>query len=214
MNYNTIIQKNCNVIEYERCNSSTDSRLLRDKQENIPQPGYIGRNYEKYRLLLIGQNPGICPPSMKTRDSLYMKSLLNLEHSATLLNYEKFYQILLDFVPEWPVQKNYFPLKECGLGLEDIAYCNIVRCRTSENTKPSKRLAQNCIDKHLLGFINNIEPKVIVCIGKWPYDQLMPSLRDRSITVTYMNRDRSLSRNERLGNRKTVVETVLAKIRI
>ena len=214
MNYYTIIKKYCNVIECERCNALTDSRLLRDKDENVPQPGYIGRNYEKYRLLLIGQNPGVCPPSMIEKDTIYMKSLLDLASQRTINSYEQLYQIMLKFVPEWPVQKSYFPLKECGLGLEDIAYCNIVRCRTSENTKPSKRIAQNCIEEHLVSLINTIEPKIIVCIGKWAYDQLILLLKDKSITVTYMNRDRSLSRNERLANRKLVVATVLGKIRI
>jgi hypothetical protein len=98
--------------------------ILRDLSENIPQPGYIGKNYERYRLLQIGQDPGICPPSMKAKDSIYMKALIDLELNPISLQYKKLYLILQDFVPEWPVHRNYFPLEKCGLNLEDIAYCN------------------------------------------------------------------------------------------
>ena len=113
-----------------------DSILVRDKCTNLPQPGYIGKNYEKFRALLIGQNPGICPPSRRQNDLIYMQALLNLAVKPSIYTYENLYQILLGVLPKWPVNRNYFPLEECGIGLEDIAYCNVVRCRTGENRKP------------------------------------------------------------------------------
>jgi hypothetical protein len=208
-----IVHAFCKVIKCERCNPLTDINLLRDKQENIPQPGYIGKNYEKNKLLLIGQNPGICPPSMKARDTVYMKALSDLGFNPTILHYEELYKTLQSFVPEWPVHRNYFPLEGCGLGLEDIAYCNIVRCRTSNNRRPSKSLTQNCINEHLIKTIDLIDPKVIVFIGKWSYVQLNLLLKNRSIKLACMNRDRSLSAYKRDTNRMEVIETVLAVIR-
>jgi len=187
--------------------------LLRDKQLNPPQPGYIGKSYEKHRLLLIGQNPGICPPSMIAKDTMYMRALIDLANNPTQGNYQALYRILLDFIPEWPVQRNYFPLKECGLGLEDIAYCNVIRCRTVNNTKPNASLTNNCIKEHLLDFIDLIDPLVIVFIGKWAHDQLSPYLKNKGVPMTYMNRDRSLSRAKRDTNRREVIKTVLDMIR-
>lgn len=210
MNQEAIIELFCRVLECDRCSHSI---VLRDSFENIPQPGYIGTNYEKYRILLIGQNPGVCPPSMKNKDFVYMEALKNLWINKDKSSYDKLYQILLQFVPEWPVQKNYFPLHECGLGLEDIGYCNIVRCRTSDNKTPSIGTTQNCINEHLIKFIDEIVPKVIVFIGKWAYIQLNTKLKELPIKLTYMNRDRSLSSDKRDLNRNEVIKTVLSSIR-
>ena len=91
MNQEAIIELFCRVLECDRCSHSI---VLRDSFENIPQPGYIGRNYEKYRILLIGQNPGVCPPSMKNKDFVYMEALKNLwinKDKSSMINYIKFY---------------------------------------------------------------------------------------------------------------------------
>lgn len=69
MNDQAIIQVFCKIINCERCNPLTISMLLRDKLENLPQPGYIGSNYKSTRLLLIGQNPAICPLTKKIKYS-------------------------------------------------------------------------------------------------------------------------------------------------
>ena len=187
--------------------------LLRDKLENLPQPGYIGSNYKSTRLLLIGQNPAICPLTKKIKDLIYMTALSCLAKNQTRENYEKLYRILLDFIPEWPVQRNYFPLEECGLNLEDIAYCNVVRCRTVNNRKPNVTLTHNCIKEHLFGFIDLVDPLVIVFIGKWAHDQLSPYLKNKGIPLAYMNRDRSLPGGKRDANRREVIKTVLDVIR-
>lgn len=210
MNQEAIIELYCRVLECERCSRS---KVLRDSFENIPQPGYIGRNYEKYRVLLIGQNPGICPPRMKNKDLVYMEALRNLWIHKDNSSYDKLYQTLLQFIPDWPVQKKFFPLYECDLGLEDICYCNIVRCRTFDNKIPSIGTTQNCINEHLIKFIDGIVPKVIVFIGKWAYIQLNTKLYKRPIKLTYMNRDRSLSSDKRNRNRNEVIKTVLSSIR-
>lgn len=205
MDLQIIIQEFIRVIKCQTCQNSF---ILRDQSENIPQPGYIGKNYQQYRILLVGQNPGICPPSMKSRDSVYMKALIELGENPTFLNYEKLYQILQDFIPDWPVNRNYFPLEECGLGLEDIAYCNVVRCRTDKNKTPSQKITENCINEHLFKFVEAIDPQVIIFIGKWAYLQTNTLLKDRPSKMVFLNRDRSLSATERSANKQAVIEVV------
>lgn len=202
-----IIESFASVISCEACNEYTSQKLLRDGKENIPQPGYVGINYEHSKLLLVGQNPGVAPERMQDRDKVYTQSLRELESKRSIDSYTNFYETVIDFVPEWPVNRNYFPLEECGLSLEDIAYCNVVRCRTVENSVPSKELISNCTEKHFLNFVNAIEPKVVVFIGKWAHDNAA-HLLPKGIKYSFMNRMRSLSSAERQKNRSEVVALV------
>lgn len=195
------------VISCEVCDTYTSKKLLRDSVENIPQPGYVGENHDATRLLLVGQNPGVAPDRMLERDKVYTKSLRSLAKSPDIKNYNEFYRVVIDFVPEWPVNRNYFPLEECGLTLDDIAYCNIVRCRTEGNATPSDRLAQNCINAHFRKTIQALEPRAVVFIGKWAHDQAAHTLPSH-INYSFMNRMRSLSSSERLKNRGEVVQMV------
>lgn len=48
-----------NVVSCSRCTTTTCKNLLRDLEENVPQPGFIGTKYYEERVLLFGQNPAI-----------------------------------------------------------------------------------------------------------------------------------------------------------
>jgi hypothetical protein len=64
------------VISCTRCSDATDRRLLRDAMENVPQPGFIGDNYWRCRVLLVAQNPG----TAKSRQALKE----DMPHTAAL----------------------------------------------------------------------------------------------------------------------------------
>jgi hypothetical protein len=142
---------------------------------------------------------------MQARDAIYTAALRQLATAGHKEDYRRLYRVLLQFVPEWPVQRNYFPLTESGLGLEDIAYCNVVRCRTVENAAPANALVQNCL-RHFDEFVEVVQPKVVVFIGKWAHDRAADRLGD--IPYAFMNRMRSLSSIERQQNREEVVSLV------
>ena len=116
-------------------------------------------------------------------------------------------RVLLEFVPDWPVSGNYFPLAESGLRLTDIAYFNVVRCRTVNNSAPSTNLTRNCLE-HFDRWLDLLQPRVVVFIGKWAYDIASESAIRRDIPVTFMNRMRSLSADARNANRQSVVDLV------
>jgi len=202
-----IIASFAEVISCTACNQSMNKKMLRDDKENIPQPGFVGKNYERNKLLLVGQNPGVAPERMLSRDKQYTQSLRELGSKPSKESYRAFCENVIDFVPEWPVNRNYFPLEECGLSVEDIAYCNVVRCRTVGNAVPSKQMTSNCTKKHFLSFVQAIEPKVVVFIGKWAHDNAAQFL-PKGIKYSFMNRMRSLSGTERLQNRNDVVTLV------
>ena len=135
-----------NIVACERCTVATSSKLLRDNLENVPQPGFIGSNYKKKRVVLAGQNPGICPPQFVERDAVYTAALRTVRDEPSAVAMTELNRVLGRFVPEWPVHGNYFPLVECGLTLNDIAYFNVVRCRTQNNSAPGKYVINNCMD--------------------------------------------------------------------
>lgn len=192
------------VISCRACSAPSCPTLLRDADENVPQPGYIGRNYSTHRVLLVGQNPGT-PKSREAEDKPYTAALRNLRDHPGEAAYTQLAALLQDLIPRWPVHGNYFPLIEAGLSLQDIAYFNVVRCRTASDAKPSVTMVTNCLRSHFGSWLDQLSPRVVVFIGKWAADQAGHEVRRRDIPFAYMNRQRSLSSEERLFNRRHVV---------
>jgi len=192
------------VIGCTKCTVASDLNLLRDAVENIPQPGYIGSGYYKTRLLLVGQNPGT-PKTLAVADLPYTSALRALAHDPTEQRYFELGAVLERFIPTWPVHGNYFPLQQCGLTIRDIAYCNLVRCRTTNDCKPNNVLTLNCISEHFARWLTILSPKALVFIGKWAHDRAQHLVEDLGIPSAFMNRQRSLSSDERLRNRAQVI---------
>ena len=142
-----------------------DGNLLRDALENVPQPGYVGPNYRQSDVLLVGQNPGV-PSDLVNDDQIYTAALRSLRDNPTGEEYEKLSRSLENVIQGWPVHNNYFPLAACGFTLNDIAYCNLVRCRTQANRTPNRSLVTRCVDQHFDRWIGWLEPQVAVFIGK------------------------------------------------
>jgi len=196
------------VITCTRCTTVDSSKLLRDNGEHIPQPGYIGARYASTRVLLVGQNPGVNTVGLAAPDRVYTAALRTLGRTPNDSTFKALCNVMDAFVPSWPVHGRYFPLAECGLTLQDIAYCNAVRCRTVSNTTPSNRLATNCVTAHFQHWLILLEPCVVVFIGKWAHDQCRAITESMGIPSAYMNRQRSLSGAERIQNREEVVRVV------
>ena len=199
------------VISCTRCTSATDSNLLRDNGENVPQPGYIGPLYRTARVLLVGRNPGTpnskTPKSLAVPDRAYTASLRTLRMDPTLEHYKELTAILKGFIPRWPIA-NYFPLAESNLALEDIAYCNIVRCRTKDAIAPSELLAQQCVSEHFVRWLNLLAPRIVVFVNKTAWSQGRSAVDAKGIPCTFMNGKRSLSPTERAANRAAVVALI------
>ncbi len=133
------------------CNSCARlhaTALLRDEVENVPQPGYVGSRYWTKRVLLVGQNPAVPPERLAAEDRPYTAALRKIRDAPTPENFVQLHSILTNFIPRWPVHGSYFPLTECGLELDEIAYCNLVRCRTVQNRTPSAQVAIACTEVH------------------------------------------------------------------
>lgn len=191
-----------------RCTLCPPGRsLLRDDFENVPQPGYVGRRYAETGVLLVGQNPGT-PKRLDAADKPYTLALRRLRDEPTIERYAELRAVLDEFIPRWPVHGSYFPLAECGLSLDQIAYCNVVRCRTPSDKTPSEGVAKTCAGHHFARWITLLRPNVVVFIGKRAAVQGSGLVRSAGIPYAFMNRQRSLSSSERATNRKAVAELV------
>lgn len=196
-----------NIIACDRCTVVTSPRILRDNIENVPQPGFVGANYNYKRIVLAGQNPGVCPPRFAQRDAIYTGALRAVRDAPNVQTMRDLNQVLLNFVPEWPVHGSYFPLSECGLTLNDIAYFNVVRCRTQGNSAPGKHVIDNCLS-HFRNWVETLQPHVVIFIGKWAFDKAGHIPSQLGIPCDFMNRERSLSNAARADNRNRVVSLV------
>ena len=195
------------VIGCGRCSIAGDRHLLRDDAENVPQPGYVGSGYSVSRVLLVGQNPGT-PKTLAREDLPYTAALRALRDDPSPAQYEALDSLLEAFIPRWPVHGSYFPLAECGLSLRDIAYCNIVRCRTTDDKSPGRATIANCTSTHFARCLAFLEPRVVVFIGKWAAEHGAGPVQRAGIPFAFMNRQRSLSSEGRAANRAEVIALV------
>lgn len=195
------------ILSCDRCDATTYSHLLRDDEQNIPQPGRIGRNYFKSRVLFVGRNPAT-PKALAPVDCQHTETFRSLRDEQTTSRYESLITQMGDFMPMWPIVNQHFPLEECGLSLEDIAYCNVVRCRTSGDRPPGIKVTRNCVTEHFHRWVKLLDPLVVVFIGKWAHDQANSVLTEYGVPSTYVNCKRGLSMFERVTNRREVAALV------
>jgi hypothetical protein len=195
------------VISCSRCTKQTDPNLLHDK-DDLPQPGYIGSHYAMKRVLLVGQNPGTRKKAREEMDKRQSSALEQLRDNPTIERYRALECILKEFLPLIPLQQKYFPLEECGLKLEEISYCNLIRCRTEEDRRPRRQLAKNCIEEHFTHWLTLLQPAVVIFLGKWAYDRGKVTVEKQNIPCDFINRQRSLSAQKRKENLNKIAELV------
>ena len=200
------------VVACNYCQTVGDATILRDRTFNVPQPGYVGSKYSETRVLLVGQNPGISPPRFRNQDTEYAKTLVEVATNATVGSMKRLQGILDAIIPTWPVTNNYFPLTASGLTLRDIAYCNLVRCRTKDNKSPSLQMTRSCADRFFERWLDWLEPKVVICIGRWSYDRAKSLIDRRGIPTSFVNRQRNLSAEQRANNAREVTQLVQAAL--
>ena len=158
--------------------------------------------------MFIGQNPGVSPERAYEQDRRLADALGTLARQPTPDTYRALCSVLEVFMHSWSITQTYVPLAECGLALEDVAYLNVARCRTAGNGSVPPRMADNCVSGHLGRWLDVLEPRVVVFLGKWAHQQAVALVEQRKIPHAFINRQRSLSGEERSRNRAEVVRLV------
>lgn len=205
---NNVASEFAKVVKCDVCARSRYPKLLRNDSFDLPQPGYIGTNYRNTGVLFVAQNPGISHDYSNARDMELANALIAVTEDEDAQAAANVKNILDRIMPAWKVFNDYFPLADCGLRLDDIAYTNIVRCRTVNNSTPGVQIARTCIASHFIGWVDWLKPRVVVCIGKWAHDKVGHELEARGIPNAFINRNRSLTNFERHRNRREVAELV------
>lgn len=206
------------IIACSQCSTLTCKNLLRDSEENIPQPGFVGKDFEAKRVLLVGQNPAITKSDWAlSADRPYTAALRKLRDSPTEDSLRSLLSTARDFMPSWRVHQDYFPLLECGLTLDQLAYTNVVRCRTArlnpkklklEDTPPNRRVAEQCTGLHFTRWVDALNPRVIIFIGKYACYHGRSVAIERKIPFDFLNRERSRSSDLRNADRVRVANLV------
>jgi uracil-DNA glycosylase len=192
------------VVRCTACAACGVSSLLRDDHFDVPQPGYVGESYSKGGVMFIGQNPGTSPERSREDDTKHAEILLALSHDPSVERFVALRSFLEAFMRTWAITQRYLPLGRFGLELEEIAYVNVARCRTKKNAAPSPRMAERCMTLHLERWLDVLQPRVVVFLGKWAHDAAAVVVERRGITFGFINRDRSLPGAERERNLSTI----------
>ena len=192
------------VISCDYCSRAGFPKLLRDDYINLPQPGYIGSNYRNTRGLLVGQNPAV------DNEPEHADAFTALRENPSSSSLRKLKAVQDRLMPGWRFIGG-FPFDRCGLRLNDVAFTNVVRCRV-EVTPPGKGITKACIDNHLVRWLDWLEPRVVVCIGKWAHDQIGYLVQTRDIRSGFLNQKWNLSGAEREQAVKAVVALVRGAI--
>ena len=155
-----------------------------------PQGGFIGKNYEKSRVLIIGQNPGggkAARGNLGAEDDYYYNQVEEMVKSESRSMFSDFMNYLEnDFMPRWPIFRNLDLNAHWEINISDIALINAVHCRTIDDATPNDSISMRCFSEYTLKQINLLEPKAIICFGKKAYDFLGKLYHDVTTPIKYI----------------------------
>ena len=155
-----------------------------------PQAGFVGSEYDKHRILLLGQNPGrggsdirnVNPMDIKFYD--FMERLIK---TRSMQIYKEMMSYLQNkYMPTWNLFRQLNLRSSLGLSLKDIAMTNLVHCRTKGNKAISKHLGVVCFSIHTARQIELLNAKMIIAVGKVVYDAIKKLDLDESLKVEYI----------------------------
>ncbi|HWY14069.1 MAG TPA: hypothetical protein VNX86_02905 [Rhizomicrobium sp.] len=166
---------------------ATASQDIRDRPhgfDRIPQPGFVGSQYRKGGMLLIGQNPGNDPigKGASASDQLQYGLLIALRDAASSDAAVAAFSALIDalatsVMPNWAITKNVVQPLLSGLGgnLNHITYTNMVKFRTDDSA-----FAKTLYDeswKLTSEQIDLLAPNVIVALGVGTHEEFKKHYR-------------------------------------
>lgn len=146
------------------------------KQSMLPFPDFIGRNYRG--LVVIGANPG--PGGNYSQEEQEINSLLReFSRNNSIDNYHKILDYRNSCSLYWD-DRNLCSKKMrnfLNFDLEDIAYLNIVKCKTegkgsSVIYKIGKAVSERCFEHYLKKQLEILNPKYIIAQWKAIPDDL------------------------------------------
>jgi len=155
-----------------RCLFGTEAAKLRNSSwgDEIPQPGYVGGEYESHGIAFVSMNPG---GSQGDRPgSTDEKQLVALRHFRECAEvdaphaFPKVMRVLEEVMPTWSIYRNFVaPVLQCArLRLSQVAYLNLFKWRTQQGAA-LERLYELSWKHHTREQFNLLEPGFVISIG-------------------------------------------------
>ena len=170
------------------CKTCSPKCVLRDEQANVPQPGWLGRQYDR-GALFIGQNPGARRDGsvQYSADMRYIDALREVKDQASLTT---LLDVMHRSMQAFVMYRHYIPTEL----FDEVAIINVVRCRTTGNVAPITDVVRNC-RQHLERWLDVLRPRAVVFNGVWAEREVAAVTRQRGLPNETINRQRSLSRD-------------------
>jgi hypothetical protein len=158
------------------------------QHDRVPQFGYVGSQFQSCRVLLLGINPGNGPDAQQSvRDEALMSALRSFAERPSPESFRKAqsaYRAVCEFWPVWGQHCSAL-LTDVGLSIDHIAYSNCLPWRTASQSKFVVSVARSAARLYALPLIKELDPRIIVAVGKRAATILGYSNVDLPPVVTY-----------------------------
>jgi hypothetical protein len=181
----------CFRYELEDVPASTSPEVAQN--DLLPQFGYVGKHYEQRRVLLLAINPGNGPRQYQNAgDTVVMPFLQQFATERSPEAFMAAQNAYRSVCQGWLIWG-----RECGavlqagnITLDDIAFSNALPWRTGKESRFSKYTARCAATVYAGPLIDELQPNVIVAVGKRVAEVLTYS-GHMSDSVVVWNRERA-----------------------
>lgn len=159
----------------------------------LPQFGFVGEGYTAKRVLVLGINPGNGDDHKQNEgDKVMMPLLKKFVEEPTPHHFGQAQKAYQEVCSAWPIWKKHGQqILEAGqLQLDDIAYSNCLPWRTASEGSFGSEVAQKAAVLFAYPLIDELQPRLIVALGKKAADILQNNGRSFSNLVVW-NRSRA-----------------------
>lgn len=181
-----------------------DPQLPNSEQQDadIPQLGYIGKNYRKGGDILLGINPGGGRDAYRRtpEDGRLLPRIAALrDGSHSNADLDAVFEICMENMRTWNLWRIVEPvLGALGKGQDEIAYLNWCPFRTRNDAMPRAYVMRNCRASIVDPLIAGLAPRRVIALGKKVGKWVTELPQDAHIfVVPRTNGDRYLSERAR-----------------
>lgn len=176
--------------------------VIRKTFSRYPRPGFVGENYSKSRVVLVGINPGSgegrAEEEFNDRDKELGKFLKAFKQAGSNQNWDalmraegmdmKYYKL------DWAIRG---ALERLGLTRDEIAFINVVPFSTQKPSHINAVAWESSIYNHFLPLIEALNPKRTVWLGKTAHDKFTKYSDKKLQNSVVVNRQRNKPMSER-----------------
>ncbi len=138
--------------------------------DQLPQPGYVGRNYQPGGLVFVSMNPGggsgvgLGPDDLSQYEAL--NRLRDCKDFEIAERFSDVMDVLIEIMPRWKIIRNFVDpiLRSTGVSFSSIAYFNLLKWRTSSSNN-LKTLYDISWKDHTKQQVCILKPSVVIAVG-------------------------------------------------